>query len=79
MRKNFKKVIAIAGTMAMMATSVHAQAKQDTYPNKVNTHIGELVFDHGIPTEDTSKKLYYELDYHRAVQRYLLAVCTVDL
>ena len=40
-------------------------------PNKVQTHIGELTFDHGVPTEETSKKLYYELDYHRAVQAYL--------
>jgi hypothetical protein len=38
---------------------------------KVDTHIGELEFDHGVPTPETSKKLYYELDYHRAVQAYL--------
>ena len=37
----------------------------------IETHIGELTFDHGIPTEETSEKLYYELDYHRAVQAYL--------
>ena len=47
------------------------EKKEEMYPNKVNTHIGELTFDHGIPTEETSKKLYYELDYHRAVQLYL--------
>ena len=43
----------------------------DTYPNEVDSHIGKLTFDHGIPTEETSEKLYYELDYHRAVQAYL--------
>ena len=54
-----------------LATSVHAKAQEDTYPNTVKTHIGTLTFDHGIPTEETSEKLYYELDYHRAVQAYL--------
>jgi hypothetical protein len=37
----------------------------------VETHIGELTFDHGVPTKETSDKLYFELDYHRAVQAYL--------
>ena len=46
-------------------------ADEKMYPNKVKTHIGTLTFDHGIPTEETSEKLYYELDYHRAVQAYL--------
>ena len=44
------------------------------FPNKVKTHIGELTFDHGVPTKETSDKLYYELDYHRAVQVYLWSV-----
>ena len=56
---------------AVMSTGVPARAQEDTFPNKVKTHIGELTFDHGIPTEKTSEKLYYELDYHRAVQTYL--------
>ena len=55
----------------VMLTGVQAQAQEDTYPNKVKTHIGELTFDHGIPTEETSEKLYYQMDYHRAVQAYL--------
>ena len=33
--------------------------------------IGELTFDHGVPTKETSEKLYYEMDYHRATQAYL--------
>lgn len=49
-------------TMSMVAS-----AKNDMFPNKVKTHIGELAFDHGIPSKETSEKLYYELDYHRAV------------
>ena len=69
----FKQLMAImALALAITFTAgVQAQAQDDTYPNKVNTHIGELTFDHGIPSEETSGKLYYEMDYHRAVQAYL--------
>ena len=46
---------------------VPAVADEGMYPNKVETHLGTLEFDHGVPTEKTSEKLCYELDYHRAV------------
>jgi hypothetical protein len=59
----------------VMLTGMQAQAREDTYPNKVKTHIGELTFDHGIPTEETSEKLYYEMDYHRAVQTPTFGRC----
>ncbi len=59
----------------VMLTSGQAQAQTqvqgDMFPNKVTTHIGDLTFDHGVPTKETSDKLYYEMDYHRAVQVYL--------
>jgi hypothetical protein len=66
-----KKPAAFAALLAatMTFTSVHAQ--DDTYPDEVDTHIGKLTFDYGVPTEETSEKLYYEMDYHRAVQTYL--------
>ena len=57
MKKNLKFVVAMAGALVMM-TALQVQAQEETYPNKVKTHIGELTFDHGIPTEETSKKLY---------------------
>ena len=47
------------------------RAQDETFPNEVETHIGKLTFDHGVPTLETSEKLYYEMDYHRAVQTYL--------
>ena len=62
----FALVFAVA-----FGAGVQAQAQEGAYPNKVKTHIGELTFDHGIPTEQTSEKLYYQMDYHRAVQAYL--------
>jgi hypothetical protein len=55
----------------VLALSTALVAQDDTFPNEANTHIGELTFDHGVPTEKTSERLYYEMDYHRAVQCYL--------
>ena len=63
MKKNLIIVAALACALLMLTTA-QAQAQEDMYPNKVKTHIGELTFDHGIPTKATSEKLYYELDYH---------------
>ena len=69
-----KKLLALFSFIILTCGAVGssiAATKDSTFPNKVKTHIGTLTFDHGIPTEETSKKLYYELDYHRAVQAYL--------
>lgn len=41
---------------SVIMCGAQAQAPEDTFPNKVKTHIGELTFDHGIPTEETSEK-----------------------
>ncbi len=68
-----KKIIIVALAFGVAFSSA-AQAQDDTFPNEVNTHIGELKFDHGVPTKKTSEKLYYEMDYHRAVQTYLWAL-----
>lgn len=73
MKKELRVVFVLVWALIMLV-GVQAQAQEDTYPNKVKTHIGELTFDHGIPTEKTSEKLYYEMDYHRAVQTYMWAL-----
>ena len=54
-----------------LLTGAHAQVEDPVFPNEVDTHIGKLTFDLGVPNEETSEKLYYEMDYHRAVQTYL--------
>ncbi len=66
-----KNLTATAVLTVSFAVAAGVRAQGDDFPNKVKTHIGELNFDHGIPTEETSKKLYHEMDYHRAVQCYL--------
>jgi len=41
---------------------------------QVSTRIGDLEFDSGYPTKETTEKLYDELDFQRAVQSYLWAM-----
>ena len=70
LRKVFTLVCAAVLGVCLICP-VALAAAETMYPNKVKTHIGTLTFDHGVPTEKTSEKLYYEMDYHRAVQVYL--------
>ena len=48
--------LALFAVAVLILTASHSQAQGNTYPNEVKTHIGELTFDHGIPTEETSEK-----------------------
>jgi hypothetical protein len=59
---------AIVGALAI-ATTTHAQS--------VNTRIGKLDFELGMPTIETSAKLYDEMDFQRACQLYLWALPVV--
>ena len=57
-------VVALAG--ALVFTSAHAQT-----PDSVKTRIGTLTFERGFPTEETTQKIYDEMDFQRAVQAFL--------
>ena len=39
-----------------------------------DTRIGTLSFEKGFPTEETTRKLFDEMDYQRAVQAYLVGL-----
>ena len=39
-----------------------------TTPDSINTRIGPLTFERGFPTEETTRKVFDEIDYQRAVQ-----------
>jgi len=43
-------------------------------PAQVETRLGTLRFDSGVPDEATTDKLYDKLDFQRAVQAYLLGL-----
>jgi hypothetical protein len=49
-----------------------------TTPGSVETRIGTLNFERGYPTEETTRKLFDEMDYQRAVQAYLWAYPAVS-
>ena len=47
-------------------------------PDKVETRLGKLRFDSGVPDQATTDKLYDNLDFQRAVQAYLLGLPPVN-
>ena len=49
-----------------------------TTPDSVETRIGALNFERGFPTEETTRKVFDEIDYQRAVQAYLWAYPAVS-
>jgi hypothetical protein len=66
---NTLSVVAVLATMSIGA-AVHAQT--------VETRIGKLDFEHGVPTKETVAKLYDEMDFQRACQAYLWALPAVS-
>ena len=49
-----------------------AQVKSETPPQKtIKTRIGDLNYEAGYPTKETSQKLYDEMDLQRACQAYM--------
>ena len=47
-------------------------------PDKVETRLGTLHFDSGVPDQASTDKLYDNLDFQRAVQAYLLGLPPVN-
>src|SRR5512137_366819 len=45
----------------------------------IDTHIGKLDFELGVPTSETAARLYDEMDFERAVQCYLWGLPTVGM
>jgi hypothetical protein len=64
-------LLTLAGALAI--TSARAET-----PDTVKTRIGTLNFESGYPTEETTRKLFDEMDYQRAVQAYLWAYPAVS-
>lgn len=47
-------------------------------PDAVETRLGTLHFDSGVPDQETTEKLFDNLDFQRAVQAYLLGLPAVN-
>jgi hypothetical protein len=63
------RAVAIFAAVGMVAVA-HAES--------VNTRIGRLDFELGVPTSETVEKLYDEVDFQRACQLYLWALPAVN-
>ncbi|WP_099511970.1 DUF1254 domain-containing protein [Microvirga ossetica] len=70
-----KAIVAAALVGALAFTSAHAQTAT---PDSVKTRIGDLKFELGFPTGETTRKVFDEIDYQRAVQAYLWAYPAVS-
>ena len=74
-RKRVKSLVAIVAFALVLSTGQYAAAEVSkeelasiSTPDKVQTPIGELKFFDGVPTDDTVKKVYDNLDRMRGTQ-----------
>ncbi len=78
-----------AGVLALLALSACGQppppppagtpgAAASSSPATAQARLGALTFERGYPTADTTRKLFDEMDYQRAVQAYLWAYPAVS-
>jgi hypothetical protein len=73
MKKLIIKTLSVVTIIAAMniGATVHAET--------IDTRIGKLDFELGVPTKETVAKLYDELDFQRACQLYLWALPIVNM
>ncbi len=71
----FVRSIAVCLSAAAVLGTAVAQAQQ----NQVQTRIGDLHFDKGLPTEKTVSKLFDEMDFQRASQAFIWALPIVSI
>ena len=69
-----KHGLAAAAALALIVTAAAPSAQTQT----TESRFGKLSFERGYPTEETTKKVFDELDYQRAVQAYLWAYPVVS-
>jgi len=81
-----KRMLFTAAFVATMATAATAAPYQYTtpvppgiaMPDKLDTRLGTLKFFDGVPDQASTRKLYDNLDFQRAVQGYLLGLPAVN-
>jgi hypothetical protein len=69
-----KGFVTAAAGLALIVTTMTRNAQAQT----AETRIGKLSFPNGFPTEETTRKVFDEIDYQRAVQAYLWAYPAVS-
>lgn len=77
-RRRHFLVAAIVGAFAVM--TIQAQEQSIGFKTgEVDTRIGKLTFELGLPTEKTVENLFDEVDFQRACQAYLWALPIVNI
>jgi hypothetical protein len=76
--KQLTSFIPAAAGLALIVTTMTGCAKTKKHTQTADTRIGELSFVQGYPTEETTRKVFDEMDYQRAVQAYLWAYPAVS-
>jgi hypothetical protein len=77
-----RKLIAGAAMLALIVTAMSASAqkykadvpKSIITPDSVETRIGTLKFEDGLPDQDTARKIYDSLDFSRGVEAFLAGI-----
>jgi hypothetical protein len=72
MKRDFTKRLAVVAILVVINMTGTARAET------VDTRIGKLDFELGVPTKETVAKLYDEMDFQRACQLYLWALPAVS-
>jgi len=77
----FKTILGLAVSVSLITGGASAQEPTPGYnqkipegimtPDKVETRLGTLKFKDGMPTEETSKVVYDNLDFMRGVETFL--------
>ena len=70
--KNLKCVVGSVTALALIAMTTSAGAQT------IDTRLGKMTFENGFPSEETTRNLFDEMDYQRAVQAYLWAYPAVS-
>jgi hypothetical protein len=78
MKRTARTVLAPLFASAVLGGAATLTNAQPQTPDRVQTRIGTLNFERGYPTPETTRKVFDELDYQRAVQAYLWAYPAVS-
>jgi len=83
MKATYKQNLTVSALVGVLAISGHATHAHAQKAPKMKTDIPAAAgsaykFEAGYPTQETSQRLYDELDYRRAVQAYIWAVPLVN-
>jgi hypothetical protein len=70
--KYLERLVGVGAAVSLLVTAPNVSAQT------ADTRLGKLTFENGFPSEETTRKVFDEMDYQRAVQAYLWAYPAVS-